>query len=169
MRFRRRNSILSKHIKIGSLFVDYTCLPPGPLLPTLYCPLSEALIPEGCGQKPKQVLCTPQCLTQTPQMLKKNILSLSFLAPSSSTSYGQSLQRGQCFFLLFDRHSLNNYPVPSSMGNAVSGYKVTLTELLLYTRHCTKHFSCINPFNSQNNSMEYAILILYKKKWKHRE
>ena len=104
------------------------------------------------------------CLTQTPQMLKKNTLSLSSLAPSSSTSHGQSLQRGQCFFLLSDKHSLNTLDVPGSMGNAVSGYKVTLTEFLLCTRYSTKHFSYINPFNSHNNSMEYTILILLKKR-----
>lgn len=35
------------------------------------------------------------CLTQTPQMLKKNPLSLSSLAPSSSASDGQFLQRAR--------------------------------------------------------------------------
>ena len=108
------------------------------------------------------------CLTQTPQMLKKNPLSLSSLAPSSSASDG-FLQRAR--LVLTTRQTVTKHlRCAWPYGDASSGYKITLTELLLCIQHCTKHFPCINSFNPCNNSLEYVLSSFYRKRnWKHRE
>lgn len=97
--------------------------------------------PRGVQTKDQaQFSFTPQStkyLTTNSPNVEKEISCfpcLSFLSPTSPTSYGQFQQKEQCFFLLFDRHLLNSYYVPGSVGNSGNGYEIILIELLMYTQ-----------------------------------
>lgn len=121
------------------------------LAPIPLLPLEQISDPRGVWtQKPSAILLhTPEHqlhYTDSPNAEKEH----PFLLFPSPLAMGKSY-REQCLF-------------SCSMGTVRSGYKRTLTELLLWTGHRTKHFARINSFNPPNNSMEYAGLILQKTK-----
>lgn len=72
-----------------------------------------------------------------PQCWKRNNhafpVFLSF-PPALQLAMSNSYRKNNVCLLLFDRHFLNSYYVPGSMRNSGNSYKVTLTELLMYTR-----------------------------------